>query len=125
MQNLVADDLTIELDRSTEGVIRLDWIGKSNARQPSQILGPFFDSVADQAAQSQSMIEMHFERMEHFNSSTITAVIRFIQHLRAQGVRLKIVFDGALKWQKLSFEALRIFEKPDGLLAFQAAGRGA
>ena len=54
-------------------------------------------------------IEMHFEKLDHFNSSTIAAVIRFIQDARQRGVKLIIVYNQALKWQKLSFDAMRVF----------------
>ena len=57
-----------------------------------------------------------FTKLEHFNSSTITSIIQLIQECRAKGVKLVIVFDAAVKWQKLSFDALRVFAKPDGLL---------
>ncbi len=64
-------------------------------------------------------VEMHFEKLEHFNSSTIAAIIRFIQDARTKGVRLVIVYNQALKWQKLSFDALRVFAK-DSLLELRS-----
>ena len=39
-------------------------------------------------------------------------------------MKLTIYHDPALKWQKLSFDALRLFEKADGLLHIGEA-RGA
>ena len=117
MENLVFNDLTIEVDESSSDRIRLDWKGKSNDRQPRKILDPFFTEVGDAAKEKQNAIEMHFEELEYFNSSTITAVIQLIQDLRNKQVPLEISYDQSMRWQKLSFDALKIFEKrQEGLL---------
>jgi hypothetical protein len=121
--DFVAGDLVISRSDAA-GVIRLDWKGKSNNREPAKLLQPFFaDIVADivkAGAATKSTVEMHFEKLEHFNSSTITALIQFIQTSRSAGVPLVICYDASLKWQRLSFDALRIFEKSDKMLTLQA-----
>ena len=66
-------------------------------------------------------IEMHFEKIEHFNSSTITALIRLIQFCRKSNIKLAMVYDQSLKWQRLSFDALRVFEKNDDLFHLRSA----
>jgi len=68
------------------------------------------------AAENSAMIRLHFETIEHMNSSTITAIIQIVQEARARGITLEIVFDATKNWQKLSFEALAVFVKDDGLL---------
>jgi hypothetical protein len=119
MENFRAGDLRIDVVQTAQGGLMLVWRGKSNDRQPARILRPFFDEV-DALAQSQNLaVTMHFEALEHFNSSTITALIQIMQSMRQKGVKLTVFYNGELKWQKLSFEALRIFEKQDGLLKFQ------
>ena len=50
------------------------------------------------------------------NSSTITAIIQIIQEAKARGTKLELVFDPSKTWQKLSFEALGVFAKDDGML---------
>lgn len=120
--DLQAGDLTIRVSEPAAGCIRLDWKGKSNSREPARILGPFFEQIAGRAAASRGTIEMHFEALEHFNSSTITALIQFIQTSRGRGLPLVVFYDAAQKWQRLSFDALRIFEKADGILSFKTAG---
>jgi hypothetical protein len=125
MNNLEAGDLTVHVSVPAAGAIRLDWLGKSNNREPGKILAPFLREVTQKAVEQGELVEtrptveMHFERLEHFNSSTITAIIQFIQTSRASGVALVISFDGQQKWQRLSFDALRIFDKNDGLLTFK------
>ena len=121
LEDLVSGELTIKVSDPAGGLIRLDWLGKSNARHPGAVVKPLFDEVANEARAKEASIEMHFEALEHFNSSTITTLIQLIQQLRGEGVQLTIAYNGALTWQKLSFDALRVFEKNDGMLVLQDA----
>ena len=118
--NLLAGDLRIEWQDGTDGAsagpIRLLWQGRSNDRRPSRILDPYFDTVLSAARARGVPVELHFEEVEHFNSATITSIIQVIQDARNRGVRMVIFFDPSLKWQKLSFDALRVFSRKDGLL---------
>jgi hypothetical protein len=112
--DLNAGDLQIK-EETQGGPITLVWLGKSAERYPHEKLAPYFAKLlADPAAKGRG-VEMHFERLGHFNSSTITTIIQFIQDARAGGVKLVFVYDPALKWQKLSFDAMRVFAK-DSLL---------
>ena len=76
----------------------------------------FFGEALDRATALGAAMEMRFHALEHFNSSTITAVIELIQEARARNVRLVIAYDGAVKWQRLSFDAMRVFNRGDALL---------
>jgi len=114
MENLIADDLTIEVSEAeAPAPLTLVWKGKSDDRYPGKVLGPYFGRVLARAEERKSSVEMHFEKLDHFNSSTIAAVIRFIQDARQRGVKLVLVYNQQLKWQKLSFDALRVFAKDD------------
>lgn len=116
MENLSSGDLRIEVsvDEPTSSVL-LYWRGKSNERNPSAVLQPYFSKLLVEVLEKGHSLELHFEELEHFNSSTITAIIQLIQDARSKGLRLMIRFDAKLKWQKLSFDALRVFAK-DGFL---------
>lgn len=118
--SLVAGDLLVEA-RGSRSLLRLDWSGKSNARHPGLLLGPWFDTVLDRAEVMGCGIEAHFEALEFFNSSTIGAVIKFIADARARGVELSLWFDAQQQWQALSFEALKTFELEDGLVRIRSA----
>jgi hypothetical protein len=122
MEGLKAGDLTIEVaENGTPPAIAMTWRGKSNDRFPRRTLGPFFTRVLDDAQARRLPVEMHFSTLEHFNSSTITSVIELIQEARSKSVRLVIHYDGKVTWQKVTFEALRVFVKNDGLLELRAA----
>ncbi|MFO0662264.1 MAG: hypothetical protein U0165_20900 [Polyangiaceae bacterium] len=116
MENLASGDLRIDVsvDEASSAVL-LYWRGKSNERNPSAVLQPFFSKLMVEVLEQKHSLELHFEELEHFNSSTITAIIQLIQDCRSKGVKLMIRFDAKLKWQKLSFDALRVFAK-DGQL---------
>lgn len=121
--SLVAGDLLVEAWGSGS-LLRLDWSGKSNARHPGLMLGPWFDAVFDRAVVMGCGIEAHFEALEFFNSSTIGAVIKFISDARDRGIELSLLFDAKQHWQALSFEALKTFELEDGLVRIRSAPEG-
>jgi len=121
MDNLQSGDLTIEVAEAPNAVLCCTWKGKSNERNPPEILKPWFEKLLAAATEKQGSIEMHFEKIEHFNSSTITALIRLIQNCRKTNLKLVMVYDQTLKWQRLSFDALRVFEKNDDLFHLRFA----
>ena len=88
VQSLATDGLTIEPhdERSSGGdTIRLFWKGRSTARNPGELLVPYFQGIFQSVVESgRATVEMHFERMEHFNSSTVGALIYLIQDARGR-----------------------------------------
>ena len=116
-----ADDLIIEESPDpAPAPLRLMWIGRSGARNPSAVLLPYFEQVLGEAAPTLRPVEMHFQALDHFNSSTVAALIRLIQNARAKKVPLVLIYNQTLKWQKLSFDAMRVFVKSDGLLQLRS-----
>lgn len=119
MQGLVVGDLRIEaLEAST--AVQLLWKGKSTHRHPGETLAPYFREVLAVAAARKLPIELHFEQLEHVNSSTVTSIIQLIQDARGRAIKLTLVYDQALEWQKLSFDALRVLAR-DELLELRSA----
>lgn len=121
LERLVSGDLTIAPKPSSDdGTIVLDWRGRSVDRQPARAIIPYVTPCLERALHLKVPVRMHFEELEHMNSSTITAIIQIIQEARARGTRLILVYSAAKRWQKLGFEALRVFVKDDGLLELSA-----
>ena len=112
--NLSSGDLFIDVV-DAQNATRLHWRGKSTDRHPSLVLEPFLTPVIAAAAKKKQPVEMHFEKLVHFNSSTIGCLIQVIEQARTQGVKLVLVYDDRLAWQRLSFDALRVFAKEDVL----------
>jgi hypothetical protein len=110
MENLVAGSLRIDANVGPPlEPIRLSWLGRSADRDPSLVLLPYFKNLLATAAREHKAIEMHFERLEHFNSSTITAIIRLVEDARRGNIKLALVYDAEQRWQRLSLEPLRVF----------------
>ena len=120
VENLVAGDLRIEV-LEEKGLVRCDWRGRSVEREADLTLRPFFDRLLARALELGATLEMHFEQLDYFNSSTIGTLIAFIQKARRQKVHLRMVYAGTIKWQSLSFDALRMFEKSDQLFELKVA----
>jgi hypothetical protein len=117
LDSLHAEGLSIQaVDEIPNGQVRLVWRGRSGARNPGEVLKPYFKSVLTGAESNRLAVQMHFEHLDHFNSSTVAVLIHLIQDARSRGVPLVFVYDQNLKWQKLSFDAMRVFVKSDGLL---------
>jgi hypothetical protein len=121
MEKLAFGDLVIDVDAGgdqAEGSapIRLTWKGKSTDRHPAKVLTPYLSSALSFAESKKRPLELRFEKLDHFNSSTVATIIQLVQEARQKSVKLAFVFDPALKWQRLSFDALRVFVKADGLL---------
>lgn len=98
----------------TADAIRLEWSGMSMARDPGQFLVPILSRALDSALQREKPLVIDFRQLEYLNSSTITPVIRILEHARRGRSAVRIVYDKSLKWQALSFTALELFRTPDG-----------
>lgn len=109
MQNLQAGELSIEYQHTPPDPLRLFWRGKSNQMQPGQLLDPYLTEALDTAQQASAAVEMHFESVDHINSSTITVLLQALEEARQRGVRVVLVYNSARKWQRVSFEGLRVF----------------
>ena len=119
LESLVADDLRVEVSTGDADTIRCTWSGKSAHRHPGRLLGPWFEQLIETAGREERAIAMHFEQLKHFNSSTIGAIVQLIQSARARDVRLRLVYSGDHRWQRLSFEALKVFDEGDGLFTLE------
>jgi hypothetical protein len=117
LERLVSNDLIIDpLPSPEDGTIVLQWRGRSTDRQPARAIIPYVTPCLERALHLKVPVRMEFGELEHMNSSTITAIIQIIQEARARGTRLVLVYSADKRWQKLGFEALRVFVKDDGLL---------
>ncbi len=113
MKPIILDELRIEERVEAPDKVELFFCGRSNARQPIDVLGPYFGQWLDRAASRSSKLVVRFEELEYMNSSTISALIHLIQGAKARQLKLELSYAPAKKWQKLSFDALRIFQKQD------------
>jgi hypothetical protein len=87
-------------------VTRLVWTGRGSMRDPRSLLVPYFQQVF---AAARGAVEMHLVGLAACNSATIAAVIDAIRLAREHALPISVVYDGSLRWQRTSFEALRMF----------------
>lgn len=110
----------LKLEVLTEAAaIRVRFSGRSVARQP----GPFILNVLvralERSAEANVPLALEFQGMGYMNSSTITPLIRLLDHARTNGQAVKVVYRKDLKWQALSFTALCMFETEDRRIEIQ------
>lgn len=115
LESLVSGELRIDAVEASPS-LRLDWSGRSHERNPGPVLAPWLEDALTEARVKGLSLEAHFERLECVNTATVSALIQLIRKARAQGTTLVIVFSAEKQWQSLTFDALRSFELPDGLL---------
>jgi hypothetical protein len=109
---LVEGPLTIETDAAGPALV-LSWSGASSDPHPERVLLPYLQEASSEAARRRVALELHFEGLDYCNSATLAVLADFIQARdRSQG-KLICVFDRGRRWQKLSLDALRVFEGPD------------
>ena len=116
MQQFRNAELVIEWLHPRDQVERLDWKGRSAAKRPEEALNPFLATVLAKALESGGTVEMHFEQLDFFNSSTVAVLVQFLHKARAARVPLCFHYLPTVRWQKLSFEALRVFEQLDRMV---------
>lgn len=112
MVNLQADELLIEVDERQPGLLVLNWLGRSASRSPGALLHPWFEQLFAGARERSAAVEMRFERLEHFNSSTIAVLIQLINSAQDRRIKMTVRYDAKLRWQTLSFDALRRALRP-------------
>jgi hypothetical protein len=110
LQELRSGELSIDSTVGPDG-LRLEWRGRSAARDPRAILVPYFEQAIAVARESGTPVEMHFEGLDYFNSSTIAALIDAIRLGSEQRVPMVMFYKQSVRWQRMSFDALRMFTR--------------
>lgn len=113
MHGLSLGDLDIEVQEFEGKLVQL-WRGSSNSRDPSVSLRPFLELAVAEAATRKLKLELHFEDLGHFNSSTVATLLRFIEKAGQKGVKLVLYYNGSQRWQGHNFEAIALLHKSTG-----------
>ncbi|MGB8933286.1 MAG: hypothetical protein WCC48_18730 [Anaeromyxobacteraceae bacterium] len=107
MEQIVLGELTVRSVRDGAGALRVYLTGRSASRDAGRELQPVFGRLLETARGERRSLTLCFELLDYFNSSTIAALIQFIRAARESGVSLVVRYDASLKWQAMSFDALR------------------
>jgi hypothetical protein len=112
MDRFEIEELVAELDRSAPALLRIRLSGRSASRDAGAALAPLFAEALGAAGGEGRALELHFEGLEYFNSSTIAALVQFIRAAHQARVGLTVVYDARQRWQAMSFDALRRALRP-------------
>jgi hypothetical protein len=117
VKDLVVDDLRIDMT-VTPDTLRLDWQGSSRVQSPRELL-PFLDQVAHDVLARKASIDLHFEQVAYFNSTTMVAIIRFLNDICNRSIGVRISYDPQSRLQRVFAETLQMFDRKDGLFLLQ------
>ena len=104
--------LKIHLTENNES-IHIGFTGKSVERDPGKMIMPILLNVLKNTGEENRHIILNFCQLDYMNSSTITPIIKILERAKRGNNRLTVLYNTSLKWQELSFSALRIFETND------------
>lgn len=124
MHGTVFGDLSIEVGGTAEG-LELVWRGSSNSRNPNEVLGAYFKVAIAEAAVRRAKLDLHFEHLIQFNSSTVSVLLRLVDEAAAQGVSMTYFFDGAQRWQAHNFESISLLKREVKGFSVRKVGEGA
>ncbi|MBI5497751.1 MAG: hypothetical protein HY904_22280 [Deltaproteobacteria bacterium] len=108
----IENSLRIEQDEN-DSEVRLTWTGRSTEREPARFLTPILDGALQRSRAEARPLVLDFRSIEYMNSSTFTPLVVALEQARSEGGNVRLLFRSNLKWQNLSFSALRIFETLD------------
>jgi len=92
-----------------DGVIELVWLGKSDDREPSNTLTPFFSNLIQELKGKKVVID--FMRLSYMNSSTVRPILQMTQKFNAEGITTMIYYDPNVTFQRTSFSAISMLTK--------------
>ncbi len=108
--------LALELSERGGDVV-LAWRGRSEEREPSRFLVPVLQEALEAARAGGRRLVLDFTALDYMNSSTFAPLVKLLELARRTGVAVQVRYSLAVKWQSLSFTALRAFETPDGRIS--------
>lgn len=104
--------LKVEVKEKGDSIVA-KWTGKSVDRNPSKFITPLLADILERSNGVTNKIILDFQELDYMNSSTITPIIKILERAKRSRVRLVVKYNKLLKWQDLSFSALKIFQTKD------------
>lgn len=104
------NSLSIEW-KDSEDAVRLVWTGKSSDRTPGKFILPILNEALEKAGKK--TIAVNFVDLEYMNSSTVSPLVKMLASAKNANQTVTLEYNKGLKWQELSFTALRVFETAD------------
>lgn len=124
MHGTILGELIIDVVEPRPDLIEVYWSGSSSSRDPANVLKPFFTLALAEATTRNARLELHFEKLKYFNSSTVAALLRFVQDAAKQSVKLALYYDGSLRWQEHNFKTISLLHGPEHGVEVHRLGKG-
>lgn len=96
----------------TASEVGVTWLGRADNTDQSEVLDPLFEKLVADAGTAGQTVRLHFERVKHLNSATITPVMAFLGRTNAAGIPVVVTYDADRKWQRLTFRAVERMALP-------------
>ncbi len=108
MESYKGGSLEIVASR-TGSTTSLIWKGKSDDRNPSVSLDPYFDGILEVLKGTELTVD--FMSLEYMNSSTVPPIIKFCKKLNSNNINAVFKYDASSKWQAATFKAFETFSR--------------
>lgn len=106
------EELAIAPSETSEPAwICLTWSGRAGDREPRSTLGHFLDAIVERATASGAALELRCQDLSSVNAATIGCIVEMIHRCHAAGLHVAVRYDKGSRWQRLTFEAMRMMIK--------------
>ncbi len=114
------DDLSLEITE-TDTTFEIRWLGKSIDREPGKFLNQILSNLLMEGKKNSKRLVLDFHDLSYMNSSTIMTISKFLENGNDGNNDITIKYDIERRWQKLSFNALKIFQTKDDTILFEGS----
>ncbi|GMT49215.1 MAG: hypothetical protein IEMM0008_0754 [bacterium] len=87
--------------------------GRSEDRNPALFMQPIFDRVLKEVTSKGYELIIDVQGLEFMVSSTVTPIIKLLERANQNLLRVTVLYQNSVKWQKVNFSALRVFATKD------------
>ena len=101
---LIEDRLTLYLE-STKPAYTLYWEGECDFRNPLEVLTQPLNDLLPAVADRKLVLD--FRGLTFMNSSSVTPLVAFIKTACTKGIRIHLIYDPRLSWQRITASSMR------------------
>ena len=101
--------------------VLLSWAGNTNDMNPARFIAPILNEALALSNNGEKRTILDFQKLEFINSSTIAQFISLLTRAKEGEYQVDIIYDGASRWQRMSFKMLDVFTTPDGRIRIRPA----
>lgn len=94
------------------------WLGRSQMRNPSHLIGTFLDDLVDQLRGRRLILD--FRDLGYMNSSTFVPITRVVRRASTSKLSLIVRYRPAITWQRAPFEMLSRIVGPTSSVKLEA-----